>query len=262
MFLQKISLKVQFIFFLLLFFIVTMFRLPILTSLYLLISCVSFAFLTDIFFTYLRKKTLFVPYSAVITGLILALIIDPSLSWFQIFIICFVAMGLKNFLRFSNRHIFNPAAAGLLAGWMIFGASPAWWGASLYTPGAVSFLNVIIYLSLTTLAFISCYRYKKWSTVLSFLLVFTILSPLFFSSFSIKSLISTVLGPGMLFYTTVMLVEPITSPVNKKRQMLYGVTVAVLYLFIVFIIRTTGQSLPDSSIIALLLGNLLFFKYR
>ena len=182
MYLIKTNPKVQFIFFLLLFFIITSFRIALVQSLYIFTLCIGFSVFADLAFTYFRKKKLFIPYSAVITGLILALIADPYSSWFQILVICLSAIGIKNFLRISGRHIFNPAAIGLLIGWMIFGVSPAWWGASLYTPGAVSFLNIIIYLSLTTLAFISCYRYKKWSTVLSFLLVFAILSPLFFSS--------------------------------------------------------------------------------
>lgn len=245
-------------FLLTIFFIVTAFRLPITLSFSLLFLSVCFTTIADVIFTYLRRKTFFIPYAAVVTGLIIALIVDPSASWIQIFVISVLAMGIKNFLRVSQRHIFNPAASGLLMGWVIFGLHPSWWAASLS--------NGLIFISVAALGFVSCYRLKRYNTVLGFLLSFTILSLIFFPQFSITSFFATVLSPGTLFYTLVMVAEPMTSPVNKKRQIFYGVTVACINILLTVVVQRNifgvSDNFPDSSLVALLIGNAVFFKFR
>ena len=256
--------KVLFIFLLTLFFVTTSFGIPIYLSFYLFVLCIGFTVLADLLFTFFRRRTFFIPYSAIITGLIIALIIDLSASWYQILAICLAAMGMKNFVRISGRHILNPAASGLIVGWVIFDLYPSWWAATLYTPGAFTIPNVLLMLSLLALGFVSCHRYKKYHTVISFLLFFSILSVLFSSSFSAKSLISVFISPGILFYTIVMVAEPMTSPVNKQRQTLHGFFVALMSALFVLAIQKNilPSNMPDSSLLALLLGNLLFFKYR
>ncbi len=257
--------KIQFICLLFLFYVVTLFHLPLNLALQLLVLCVGFTVLADLLFTFLRRKTFFIPYSAVITGLILTLIIDPSASWFQILVISVAAMAIKNFIRISRRHIFNPVASGLAGGWVIFKLNPSWWGASLYTPGAITLPNTIVFLSLLALAFVSCYRYKRYNSVISFLISSAFLSILFsLSAFSVISILST-FAPGNLFYAVVMVAEPMTSPINRKRQILYGFTVALIFVLLVVFqknISHLGFSNVDSSLIALLIGNLLFFNYR
>ena len=262
MHLLKTNPKAQFIFFLLLFFIVTSFRIPLTQSFYILTLCVSFSALAELVFTYTRKKTLFIPYSAIIMGLILSLIINPYTQWFQVLVSCVAAIGTKHLVRVKQRHIFNPAATGLLVTWVIYQTHPSWWSATLYPPTTLTIPNLVIFLSLLALAFVSCYKYKRFNTFLSFILSFTILSLLLSPSISITPLISRLLNPVILFYAIVMLPEPMTSPVNKKRQILYGCVVAFIYTLIVFIMKKSGQNFPDPSIVALLIGNLLFFRYR
>ncbi len=57
-----------------------------------------------------------------------------------------------------------------------------------------------------------------------------------------------------------------TSPVNPKRQVLYGVAVASIVQLIAYPPISSNLTnkglLPDLFIPALLLGNLLFFKFR
>ena len=261
----KTNPKVQFIFFLLLFFIVISFRIPLVQSFSILTICVSFSALADIVFTYVRKKTLFIPYSAVITGLILSLVADPYAPWFQILVICVAAIGTKHFLRITGRHMFNPAAIGLLTGWIIYGIHPSWWGPSLYTPGTFTVPNTIIFLSFLPLAFVSCYKYKRFYIVISFLFLFVILRLLIFPSTSLPSVFSLIISPGMVFYAVVMLVEPRTSPVGKSRQVLYGLFVALVLTVLVYVVGNSNPEInsyfPDLSIVSLLVGNLLFSDF-
>lgn len=78
---------------------------------------------------YLRKKRLFFPSSAVITGLLIAFVLSPGQKWFAPLIAAAIAIGLKNVLRIDNRPLFNPAAFGLLAIGLLFPVYYTWWGA-------------------------------------------------------------------------------------------------------------------------------------
>lgn len=255
--------KVQIIGILLLLFAAVASLIGLKTASYLFVTCVGFSALFDIASTYLRRKKFFIPYAAIVTGLILSLIIDPEASWSQILVICATAMGVKNFARFGNRHVLNPAASGLFFGWMFFGLNPSWWGATLYSSGESLFSNVLIYALILPIAIISCYRLGRYNTVLSYILFFTLLIGFVTSSFSPSAIIRTIINPGLLFYSLLMLPEPMTSPVNKKRQIMYGSTVAVVNALLVYItFNYPVGNFPDSSLVALFIGNILFFKYR
>jgi len=255
--------KAQIFLLLLILFVITMSRLPVATALYLLGVCVGVCVAVDLIFAYIRRRKLFIPRAAAITGLILALIIDPGASFIQIVVICVAAMVVKNLLRIGNRHIFNPAASGLLIGYFLFSLSPSWWGVSLYDPGKITLPNVLIMVSILLLAYVSGLKLKRYATIFSFFIAYTVFSLIFLSPSSLGSLLQTVLSPGTLFYAIVMLAEPMTSPVNRNRQMMYGGLVAVFnVLFILAITNIDGLNLPDISLISLLVGNLVFFRLR
>lgn len=202
-------------------------------------SCIAF----DLLFTYLRKRQLFIPYAAIVTGLIITLIVDPDVSWLALITICAASMASKNFLRISGRHIWNPAGFGLLFGGLLFTLPVSWWG--------VSFQNLLFFLILVSPALISAYRMKRYVSIISFLLAYTLLS----SSFS------SFLDPTILFFSLVMLPEPATSPVNVKRQAMYGALVGLLVYFLPTH-RFIAQFLPDVLIPPLLIGNVVFFKFK
>ena len=257
--------KVQFIALLLLLFIITMFHLDTLTSLKLLILSVGFTGLFDVLFAKLKKQEIQIPYSGIITGLILTLIIDPGATWYQVLIIALAAIGIKDFLRISDRHIFNPAASGLLVGFFLFGLNPSWWGPTPYSFSKMHPVNIGLAVSVFALAYVSCYRYKRYFNVLGYLVVSIILQVVLLSS-TFSNAISAMINPGSLFFALVMLPEPMTTPVSKIRQMMFGVLVAFVNLGLVYGLSTGVFSgianFPDTSLIALLLANLIFFKFR
>ncbi len=228
-------------------------------AIYLFISCLGYCVLSDLFFTYLLRQRFFIPYAAVVTSLIITLIVDPSIKWYQLFLICVIAMGIKNFVRIGGRHVFNPAASGFLVGWIIFGINPSWWGLTL--PVNNTLLQVFLYICLIGIAYVSALRLRRFGTILSYLLCYSVIELLMGTS--TIGLVQTLINPGSLFYALVMLPEPQTSPVMKTRQVLYGLVIAILIVTYIFlsnrmqIIRT-----PDLLIVALLSGNMLFFKFR
>lgn len=223
-----------------------------------LFLCVSSTVVFDLFFVFLRKRTVSFPVSGIITGLILTLVIDPGAPWYQIVVVGASAMGLKHFLRIGGKHIFNPAASGLLVGFLVFGLQPGWWAPS----GSLRVEDIFIYLPILLISYVSCRRYRRYNTVLAFLGVYAVASLVVDQSFSLMRLLGSVLSPGMLFYALVMLPEPMTSPINKKRQLLYGAFVAIVLSGISLLSGRVAFTVFDASLFALLLGNLVFFKFR
>ncbi|MBI4084855.1 MAG: RnfABCDGE type electron transport complex subunit D [Candidatus Levybacteria bacterium] len=257
--------KAQIAIILFLLFIFTSSHLGIQPASYLLLYCLGSTIVSDLIFTFIRRRKLFVPYGAIVTGLILTLIIDPSAFWWQILVIGAAAMAIKNFLRIGSRHVFNPAASGLLIGWALFGLNPSWWGPSFYSGSWLNIQNLLILVAVIGIFYVSGYRLKRYYSMAAYLVILGVLSAITSASFSPQSIFATLLSPGTLFYAFLMLPEPMTSPVNKKRQMIYGATVAVLFTVLVFIFNNTNLSnfnTPDASIVSLLIGNLLFFRVR
>ncbi len=229
-------------------------------AVYLFISCLGYCVLSDLFFTYLLRRKLFIPYAAVVTSLIITLIVDPFLEWYQLFLICVIAMGIKNFVRIGGRHIFNPAASGFFVGWIILGINPSWWGLTL--PVNNTLLQLLLYISLIGIAYVSAWRLRRFGSILSYLVFYSIIE--LASGTSTTGLLQTIINPANLFYALVMLAEPQTSPVMKTRQVLYGLMIAVLIIRSVFLLNGWPIVLrpPDILIVALLIGNLLFFRFR
>lgn len=256
--------KVQVALTLALIYLSALIKFPTSTNFYLLIMSVVFTALFDLLFTYFRKRTLFIPYAAIVTGLILAIIVDQSLSWFQIAIVSALAMGVKNFLRISGRHIFNPVASGLFLGSLIFNQFTAsWWAASFQN--IVSMENLPYFLILLTPAVVSIYRLKKYYMMLTFFAVNLILTSIFYPFSSLESITSKLFDPSTIFFLLVMLPEPMTSPVNWKMQLFYGgMVAAVPFILSVTNITSLLSSLVafDSLLFALLLGNLIFSKNK
>lgn len=257
--------RLQIIILLFVLFLITMFHLPVLTSIMLLVLCTGGAAAFDYLFAKIKKQELRIPYSGIITGLILTLIIDPSASWWQILIIVAAATGLKDFLRPGDRHIFNPAASGLMIGFLFFGLNPSWWGPTPYSLDKFHPVNILLALSVFALSYISCWRYKRYFNVLSYLVVSIILQVLLLGA-TFSNAISAMINPGSLFFALVMLPEPMTTPMNKVRQLIFGGFVAVFNIGIIYAMANGMMpefaNFPDTSLVALLLGNLLFFKFR
>lgn len=164
--------------------------------------------------------------SFAITALILSLIIGPTTNLFFLTSAAILAMGSKYFLAINKRHIFNPAAIAVVLTALLFHQGASWW------TGSSQMTIPIILGGLLVL--------KK---IRRFILV---------AVFLIFSLVTNFDSP-LLFFASVMLIEPLTSPSTKNLQIIYGALVAILFwLYSLF-------SLPYSLELALVTGNLFSF---
>jgi len=253
--------KVQLILILLLITLSTLLYYPLLTVARIVTLSVLFTTGSDLLFAYLRKHTLFVPYAAMVTGLILSLTINPHHPWYGILLISVIASGAKHFLRFSNRHIFNPAAIGLVVGSILFHDTVSWWGVSFQILELAP-LNIVAFLILLLPLLVSGIRMKRYGSTSAFLLIYSVLR---FIQNNVSPLM-TITDPTVLFFAITMLPEPMTSPIHLGKQILYGAFVAaaaIVYFYLPFSRSLLATNLlPDGLLPFLLIGNIIFFKFR
>ena len=146
------------------------------------------------------------PESAVITALILSLISGPFnvwSDWIILLIIAASAMASKYVLVWNKSHIFNPAAVGVIAG-MVMGYPASWWIGSKY-------ILPVILLG----GYIVLKKIRNLHLTLSFLAAYTILLIL---TRPLGQLSGVFLDSAIIFFASVMLVEPLTSPQNKAKR--------------------------------------------
>lgn len=163
------------------------------------------------------------PESSILTGLILALIIPPSLQNYGILFLLAasgLAIASKYILTIGEKHIFNPAAiAVVLTAWGPR-QNASWW-----TGTAVLLPFVIIGGILITR------KVRREYMVVTFLVV-TALTTAILSVAGKTSvggnLHNLIFSSPAFFLAFVMLTEPYTSPTTKQKQMWYAALVGFL----------------------------------
>lgn len=195
--------------------------------------------------------------SVFITALILVLIFPVKFPHqaFALIGVSLLAMGSKYLLTIEKRHVFNPAAIAVL---MLSLLSPehsaTWWVGTplLFIPALIGGILVVR-------------KVQRGYMVSVFLCAYLILSAIaaLMHGNSIYSLWQRGLtSSALLFFATVMLTEPLTSPSTKKMRTWYSLITAVLYA--TPILRFGGLVFtPEMALIA---GNIFSYivnpKYR
>jgi ferredoxin-NADP reductase/Na+-translocating ferredoxin:NAD+ oxidoreductase RnfD subunit len=181
--------------------------------------------------------------SPFITGLILALILSPPKTSREFALIAAVAVAAivsKFVITLYKSHIFNPAAFGAFIAGELFHKYPSWWvGTKFMTPIIV--IGAVLVLR----------KMRRFTMVGVFLAVYLLYQIYGTNSggdlhFLWLELIST----PVLFFATIMLTEPLTSPYQARQYIPYAVLVGLLYSV------TKLKISPEE---ALLIGNLFVF---
>lgn len=194
----------------------------------------------------------------IITGLILFLLFDDSLSWWIFPVVGAVTELLQRLIRIPGGPLFNPAALGALV-MSVFGYYPSWWGTSFeprFMFPALDEQNGISLAAILTLivAGYVAYKYKKLPVSIALIAAFS-LCYYFIIGFNPLFL---VLEGTLLFFALVMASEPKTSPNLSKEQYIFGLIVGLLIPIGIHF------QFPEAFLGALLVGNLYtgrrFFK--
>ncbi len=167
--------------------------------------------------------------SSIVTGLLIGLIFDPMAGVLPVLVACILARIGK------HKHIFNPAAFGIMFSSLIFNRPVAWWGAAWgMLPVAIIAVGMLPIL----------WRLRRQWMPLTFFIIYM----------AATSLRLTIDGTVFLF-AFVMLPEPKTSPVQGKWSLGWGILVGFLVLAQSFF----GITLADPLLLALLVANTIGF---
>ena len=193
------------------------------------------------------------PSSALLTGLIAGLVLSAQGPAWTAFVAGMLATDAKHLLRLGRTHIFNPAAVGLLAVYVLFGSGQSWWG-------ALSDLPLPLILLLAVAGYIVAERANKVPAALSFAGVYVVLFTLagFLGDPTQVSDIFRAPFPQMaLFFALFMVSDPPTSPVTFVDQAWFGALVAAV-AYLVYL-HTHGLYYL---LVAVLAGNLAWALLR
>lgn len=189
--------------------------------------------------------------SAYITALILVLIITPPVPfdipgfWFLVWASVW-AMASKYMFALSKKHVFNPAAFGVVVTALVLNQSASWW------VGTVTMLPFVIIGGV-----LMARKIHRFDLVIGFV-VAALISILGFSVIQHKDIFLTlhqaVLNTPLFFFAFVMLTEPLTTPPTRWLRVGYAALTGLL--FAPFIHIGSLYSTPE---LALLVGNI--FSY-
>lgn len=189
------------------------------------------------------------PESSVITGLILALIIPPTLGLYGILFLLAasgLAISSKYILAIGEKHIFNPAAIAVVLTALGPRQSASWW------------VGTAVMLPLVLIGgFVITRKIRREYMVVSFVIASTIATLVLtvISGGHISNSFHNMILSSPLFYLGfVMLTEPYTSPTTKYKQIIYAAIVGILLAPQVHIGKF--YTTPE---IALVIGNLFAY---
>ena len=188
-----------------------------------LLILIGVCYLSNKIFAWIVKAVVNVE-SWLITALILFLVLAP-INDFQDLLITIaigtVAMASKYFLTYDKRHIFNPAALAMfLAGLFGFGNSIWWIGSAVMLP----------FVLITGLLVVR--KIRRFGMIIVFM-VMSVITICVFNYMNgmplLQALTQVVISWPLVFFATIMLTEPFTTPPNREFRNYYAVFTAALF---------------------------------
>jgi len=164
------------------------------------------------------------PSGAVLTAMIVAMVLSAQEPWSVTTAVSVFAVVSKYVVRSRVANVFNPAALGIVASYYVFHTGQSWWGAlPMVTPAlqpAVLLAGIYITQRVSKLPLVLAY----WG---SFYLLFTITAYV-----GDPGLVAEVYrAPDLnvaVFFATIILTDPPTSPAKSRDQIVCGAIVALV----------------------------------
>jgi ferredoxin-NADP reductase len=187
--------------------------------------------------------------SVYISALILALIITPPqtssdywfLAWAGV-----LAMASKYIVAYKGKHLFNPIAFAVMLTYFATNQSASWWIG-----------NPILLPVVLVGGFLVVRKIGRFDLVLSFLIstiLFTAISIPFTGENPLTTFQNLFLYSPILFFASLILTEPLTTPPTHRLRIIYGILIG--FLFIPQLHFASFYLTPE---IAILIGNIYSF---
>lgn len=193
------------------------------------------------------------PSSALLTGLIVGLVISAQEPLYAAAAAGMLGTDAKHVLRLGRAHVFNPAAVGLLAVYLLFSSGQSWWGALANLPAPVLIVLLVA-------GYFVADRANKLPATLAFggMYVALFTAAAFLGNpASVTDIFRAPFVNAALFFGFFMVTDPPTSPVRFPEQVVFGGLVAAASYLIYM--RTHGLYFL---LAAVLIGNALYALWR
>lgn len=190
------------------------------------LSCMSLEFVL----TYIFKRKLIFPLSALITSFSLSFLLNYTHNYFLLFAPLYFAIGSKYLFQFDGKHRLNPAMVGVTFSLLftdgLITAAPAYqWNGIAALSSFIVMLGVLFVLPKVN---------RHW-LVLSFLFWFTLQTAL--RSWVMRHhlpfetlFLGTLTSPSFFIFSFFMITDPPTSPNSRKKQIIIGFWLATIDL--------------------------------
>jgi Na+-transporting NADH:ubiquinone oxidoreductase subunit NqrB len=160
--------------------------------------------------------------SALITGLGLSILLQTG-SDLTLIVAGVLAISSKFIIRVNNKHLFNPANFGIIAGILLFQdawISPGQWGSDAYFLLILSLLGGFI-----------LFRIGRLDTSLLFLgslFLLELLRTYIYQGWGMDVLLHKFSSGTLLLFAFFMITDPMTIPDSRKGRVLWSLIVSVL----------------------------------
>ncbi|HWJ12274.1 MAG TPA: RnfABCDGE type electron transport complex subunit D [Gemmatimonadaceae bacterium] len=180
------------------------------------------AMVIDALILYRTKKRWAFPSGALLTGLIVAMILNSHSAWYVVAVTSIVGVLSKYIVRGHTANVFNPAAIALVATFYLFNPAQNWWGA---LPGLPTAALIVL---LVTGMFIT-YKVNKIPAVLAFLGVYYLCATTATFVGNPERFVDLYRAPDVhaaLYFAFFMVTDPPTSPPKHRDQVIFGAITA------------------------------------
>jgi len=168
------------------------------------------------------QKVPVLPFSGFISSMGLLLLCDTPALW-PYPLAAALAMLSKHFVRVGGRHIFNPVNFGLVVVILFFSSEAtvvaARWGGSTIGFIAVGCLGVLVAIKSNRIVLSATY-------VASFLAGAAAMQAFGLGSFALALAVAS--GAAFQLFTFFMITDPMTTPRDRRAQVVYAVALAAL----------------------------------
>ena len=166
----------------------------------------------------LRKGKWLFPSGALLTGLIVAMILNPRLAWYIPAATSAIAIASKYVVRGPTANVFNPAALARVIAFHLFGSAQSWWG-------ALAEMHPLALVVLVGTGGYIVFKVNKVPVVLTFLASYFLLFTLTAFVRDPAPLVEIFRAPDLqaaLFFALFMLTDPPTSPPKHRDQVAFA----------------------------------------
>ncbi len=204
----------------------------------LILTSIITASLADLGINYFKNGKIFFPSTAIIIGLIIGLLLTPTLPLYIPVIVSFLAILSKHIIRVNNKPLFNPAGFGIMATLLLFPLTLSWWGGTSK-------------VSLIVLGFFILIKLRKVQHIFAFFFAYVFLALIYtlITNQSFSFIMFEVFSGAFFFFVFLILTDPKTAPIKSKAKIFYGI-IAAIAAFALFLVT------PNGFIYGLLIANI------